>query len=109
MAMRSPIPKEIRDVLSEDTFMRDCIVAHECEGRIHFDHAFKYAGKRVNELWSILPLCAKHNMGVTSHVEVLRRMNLRARITHFKAEDEFRAKYPKSDLLGRPKNSLITS
>lgn len=78
--------------------MRTCIVSHECEGRIHFDHAFKYAGKRVNALWSILPLCRKHNMGVTSHVEALRRINLRARIYHFNAREEFQSFYPKSDL-----------
>lgn len=98
-SMRSPIPAEIRDVLSGDPFMKTCIVAHECEGRVHFDHAFSYAGKRVNALWSILPLCRKHNMGVTSHVQALRRMNLRTRIAHFKAEEQFRRDYPKSDLL----------
>ena len=99
MAMRSPIPAEIRDELSKDPFMQTCIVAHECEGRVHFDHAFTYAGKRVNERWSILPLCRKHNMGVTQHVQALRRMNLLARIAHFKAESDFATKYPKSDLL----------
>lgn len=97
--MRSPIPLAIREQLSEDPFMSECIVAHECEGRIHFDHAFSYAGKRVNELWSILPLCRKHNMGVTSHVQALRNMNLRARIHHFKALDDFLTKYPKQSLI----------
>lgn len=82
--------------------MKNCIVSHDCDGRVHFDHAFTYAGKRVNELWSILPLCRKHNMGVTSHVQALRKMNLRQRIKHFKAEEDFAAKYPKSDLFKNP-------
>jgi len=99
MAMRSPIPVEIREVLTDDPFMKTCIVAHDCEGRIHFDHAFTYAGKRVNELWSILPLCRKHNMGVTKHVQALRQMNLRARIAHFKAETTFKEKYPRQTLI----------
>lgn len=101
MVMRSPIPKEIREQLSQDPFMSTCIVSHECDGRVHFDHAFKYAGKRVNEIWSILPLCRKHNMGVTSHVEALRRMNLRVRIEHFEARASFERDYPKSDLFTR--------
>ncbi len=97
-SLRSPIPLEIREVLSTDKFMENCIVAHECEGRVHFDHAFTYAGKRINELWAILPLCRKHNMGVTAHVQTLRRMNLQARILHFNARAEFDRKYPRSDL-----------
>lgn len=96
--MRSSIPPAIREFLSDDPFMKECIVSHDCEGRIHFDHAFTYAGRRVNALWAILPLCRKHNMGVTSHVEALRRMNLRARIAHFSAERDFKIRYPKSDL-----------
>lgn len=96
--MQSKIPQEIRDILEVDPFMWSCIVAHECEGRICWDHAFTYKGKRINELWSILPLCVKHNMGITKHVQTLRRMNLRARIRHFKAEASFMRNYPKSDL-----------
>lgn len=96
--MRSPIPKEIRDELALDEFMSFCIVSHECEGRVHWDHAFTYRGKRINAVWAILPLCAKHNMGVTKHVQTLRRMYLRARIFHFGAEEDFKRDYPKSDL-----------
>ena len=99
VAMRMPIPATIRKELSEDEFMRDCIVMQGCEGRIHFDHAFTYAGKRVNEIWAILPLCRKHNMGVTKMVQTAREMNLRARIKHFGAEKSFRESYPKSNLL----------
>ena len=107
VAMRSPIPPAIREELSQDPFMRDCIVMQGCDGRIHFDHAFTYAGKRVNEIWAILPLCRKHNMGVTKMVQTAREMNLRARIKHFDAESDFRAKYPKSNLLAPLRYELV--
>ena len=97
--MRCPIPKKMRDTLSKDPFMKKCIVANNCEGRVEFDHAFTYAGRRVNELWAILPLCTKHNHGVTREVEAARKVNLRTRIAHFKAESDFREKYSRSKLL----------
>ena len=56
--MRSPIPKAIREELSEDPFMKTCVLAGECGGRIEWHHAFNYAGKRQNELWAILPVPA---------------------------------------------------
>lgn len=99
VAMRSPIPPAIREELSNDPFMKECIVQDGCEGRAEFDHAFTYAGKRVNELWAILPLCTKHNHGVTRKVNELRKVALRYRIFYFEAEKEFKEKYPKSDLL----------
>ena len=100
--MRCPIPKKMRDQLSKDPFMKSCIVANNCEGRVEFDHAFKYAGRRINELWAILPLCTKHNHGVTKEVQRAREKYLRTRITHFNAESDFRTKYPRSRLLENP-------
>lgn len=98
VAMRSPIPVAIREQLSDDPFMSDCIVDFDCVGRIEWDHAFKYQGKRVNELWAILPKCHKHHDGRSSHVETISRLYLRMRIAHFNAFREFKVNYPKSDL-----------
>ncbi len=101
MVMRCPIPSAIREELSNDPFMRDCIIAHECEGRIEWHHAFTYAGKRRNELWSILPLCHKHHEKAgTPHVSTICKMNLRVRIDHFDdfVRTDFYRKYPKSNL-----------
>lgn len=97
-SLQFKIPKEIRDVLELDPFMWSCIMAHECEGKVQWHHAFTYAGKRINELWSLLPLCAKHHYHLTKHIETLCRVALRTRILFFKAFDEFTRKFPKSDL-----------
>lgn len=98
--MRSPIPKAMREELSEDPFMKTCVLAGECGGRIEWHHAFNYAGKRQNELWAILPLCHKHHEKAgTAHVITICKMTMRARIRHFNAERAFHSKFPRSDLL----------
>ena len=97
--MRSPIPKEIREQLSEDPYMKECDIANGmCEGKLEWHHAFTYAGKRVNELWSIIPLCHHHHLH-EGKIRWVIENRLRDRIKHFHAEKEFRTKYPKSDLL----------
>ena len=97
--MRSPIPKAIREELSNDPWMAKCCLndGWECDLKIEWHHAFTYAGKRVNELWSILPLCTMHHRIIGREKEAERHF-LRRRIKHFKAEKEFRIKFPKSDL-----------
>ena len=97
--MVSKIPKEIREQLENDPYMLSCINENwECRGRIQFHHAFQYASKQVSELWSILGLCEYHHKKMTKHTQTLCRMNLRARIAHFKAREEFDRRFPKSDL-----------
>lgn len=68
--MRMPIQKKIRDTLNDDPWMSQCIIRHyffgnevlkDCEGRIEWQHAMTYSGKRVNELYTILPMCHKHH------------------------------------------------
>lgn|SRR3990167_7655914 len=100
--MRSPIPKEIRDELSKDSFMKRCILNPLfCKGRIQFHHSFSYAGCRQNEIWAILPLCETHHRQEASYRDAINSA-LRARIAHFKADDDFRRKYPRSNLLLQP-------
>lgn len=61
-SLTSKIPTPIRDSLAKDPFMSKCCIADEhCSGRIEFHHNFIYAGKRINELWSILPVCHYHH------------------------------------------------
>lgn len=59
MSLTKPIPKKIREELEEDPFMQKCCLSdyHICEGRIQWHHHLKFAGKRVNEKWCILPVC----------------------------------------------------
>ncbi len=108
VAMRSPIPPAIREELSNDPFMSECALDYlfECEGRIEWQHAMTYAGKRVNELYTIVPLCHFHHL----HQAEFRReqeMVMRFRIKHFHAEDDFAAKYPKSNLLAPLRYELV--
>ena len=58
-----PIPKKIRDELSEDPFMKRCCLSGDggCHGRIQWHHHLKFAGKRVNEKWCLLPVCELHH------------------------------------------------
>lgn len=96
--MRSAIPTAIRATLGDDPWMHFCTLdGPVCGGRTEWHHAFTYAGKRVNDLWSLIPLCTKHHKEearIRPHILDM----LRYRIRFFKAEKEFAAKYPKSDL-----------
>lgn len=68
MSLTKPIPKEMREELAEDLFMKSCCVADSwCSGRIEWHHALIYASKRVNEKWAILPLCQQHHKSEASN------------------------------------------
>ncbi len=97
MSLTVPIPQEMRDTLSKDRLMRNCLVGLDCSGRIEWNHGFTYAGKRINELYFLTPLCSKHHREEAKHREAIRTF-MRYRILEFKARDDFNAKYPKSDL-----------
>ena len=107
MSIRSPIPSKIREVLSEDPFMKKCIINDCCDGRIEWDHAFTYKGKRVNELWALLPKCHKHHDARSSTSYIITRIFLRKRIYDFDALEDFKKKYPRSDLFHRTNGILI--
>ena len=62
MSIIKPIPPKIRAKLSEDHFMKECCLqSEECSGVIQWHHHLKFAGKRVNEPWCILPVCKYHH------------------------------------------------
>ena len=62
MSLRCPIPSDVRERLAADPFMSRCCLADDsCEGRTEWDHHLKFAGKRMNEPWGILPLCSSHH------------------------------------------------
>lgn len=94
-SMRSPIPEDLRSFLEGDPFMKKCVITgDEHEGRIEWHHAFTYAGKRQNEIWSIIPLCQKHHKEearLRKHIKLA--MTIRAGIIHILT------KYPRAILL----------
>jgi len=58
-----PIPKKIRDEIDADPYYKVCARSDEgdCQGRITIEHAIIYAGRQLNELWALLPICAYHH------------------------------------------------
>jgi len=96
-AMSKPIDPDIREQLAEDVWMRSCIIDHIHEGRIEFQHAMTYAGKRIGDIWSILPMCQKaHREQAKYRTE--QKQSMLHRIHHFHALREAMIRYPKSDL-----------
>lgn len=57
------IPLKLRKQLADDPEYRLCSLCKhgECGGRITWEHAIIYAGKKVQERWAIIPLCEKHH------------------------------------------------
>lgn len=57
------INKKVRASMAEDPFYSTCALTgyfdHTCEGRITWEHAIIYASCKVQEPWSIIPLCEK--------------------------------------------------
>ncbi len=47
----------------KDLYYKKCARSDEgnCAGRITIDHAIIYAGRQLDELWALIPICAKHH------------------------------------------------
>lgn len=93
--LRLKIPDDMREQLSKDPFMKECIVGVDCEGRIEWQHAFTYAGKRKNELWAILPMCHLHHLRESKYREIQQKA-MKFRIKDFHLEEDVKLKYPKA-------------
>src|SRR3990167_1326227 len=59
-----PLPTKLRQQLANDPYYSKCArFDEECSGRITWELAFTYAGRQINEKWSIIPLCEYHHLG----------------------------------------------
>ena len=97
--MRIPVPAEMREQLADDPFMQSCIIGNiQCEGRIEWNHAFSYSGKRQNKLWALIPMCHFHHYHEANLKSEIRQA-MRTRIWYFEDEHNFRIEYPKSNLV----------
>lgn len=58
-----PIPQKLKEAILADPFYKKCARHQDgsCEGRITWEHALIFAGKQVNELYAIIPLCEYHH------------------------------------------------
>lgn len=59
-----PIPESVREEIASSPLAGFCLRRlalrdHACAGRITWEHAIYHAGRRVNEFWAIVTLCAK--------------------------------------------------
>lgn len=88
--MLKPIPLKIRNELNQDVFMKTCCLSSGiCRGRIEWHHNFIYAGKRVNEKGSILPVCQEHHKRESAFKKELNKIMFQ------RMSDKDRSKYPK--------------
>ena len=56
------IPENMkREILANPFYKVCCLKDEDCKGRIEWHHNFIYAGRQVNEIWAILPLCVFHH------------------------------------------------
>ena len=111
MVMQCKIPPAMREQLSQDPFMKTCIIEKavpfdSCKGRITWQHAFQYASKRQNQLYTLLPMCEWHHQRQASF-RPEQESAMRARIKHFNAEADFRKKYSKSTLLSTQMGEMV--
>lgn len=90
----TPIPTKLREEMALDPYYKTCARSNEgeCEGRVTWEHAYIYAGKQVQEVWAIIPLCVYHHLGTgldkdLNHLLALLRADL----------DDLCARMPKKD------------
>ena len=68
MSISKKIPGNVRDRLANDPFMLVCALSSEqCRGNIQWHHATPEFGQtyRLDDWWSILPLCEWHHAHVS--------------------------------------------
>lgn len=100
-AEHTVIPGAVRRQMQDDPFMGCCIYrwihpgVHECEGaraEPEWEHAFKYAGRKVQERWAIVPVDSVMHR-VRPNKEIHQLVGL-LRMTASE-RDEARTKYPR--------------
>lgn len=86
----SRIPFKILIKILADPFYKNCArQGEDCSGRITFEHAILYAGKQVQEVWAIIPLCWYHHLGEGLN----KRWNIDFAMS--RATEEDKQKYPR--------------
>lgn len=59
-----PISPKNRKIINENSYYRMCARSNnDCDGRITIEHSFIYAGKQIDDIWSLIPLCWRHHLG----------------------------------------------
>lgn len=59
----STIKLSDRKEMSEDKFYKTCSLygqeGHVCGGKITWEHTLTFAGRKIQEIWAIIPLCER--------------------------------------------------
>lgn len=91
-----PISKKNRTLINSDIYFTCCARGgSDCSGRITIEHAFIYAGKQLDELWSFVPLCEYHHLGEGLNKRINQFIALN-RITEVELKS-IQKKYPRFD------------
>lgn len=102
---RSSLQRKLKPGVANEVMSRkeDCVRGHEgtCKGRTTIEHALYYAGKRMDEPWALVKLCAYHH-GVDEFQD---RGDLVKPINELmalqQATDEQLMEYPKAEFIKR--------
>lgn len=57
------ISQKVKNEILADEFYDKCARCAEgtCQGRITWEHAWTYAGRQIDAMWAIIPLCEYHH------------------------------------------------
>lgn len=95
-----PIPLKLREKMAANGSMLHCIHRNsDCEGRIEWEHAWIYAGKKIQEEWAIVPCCTYHHRGSGLDKDYNRYCSLVKAIKIYGSLDVIQQKYPKKNWL----------
>lgn len=88
------IPIDIKQQIDKDQFYRSCCSCGVKNKKIDMHHNLIFAGKQVNKLWAILPLCvACHkqadNKDMKSKLNQIMRERSRGELEHYETHRKF--------------------
>lgn len=91
------ISDKVKQKILQDKFYTKCARhGSECKGRITWEHTLIYAGKQIDEVWAIIPLCEYHHAVNTYQDSGDLRKEVNVWIALNRATDDDLIKYSKA-------------
>lgn len=90
-----PIPLTLRKLLAEDPWMSRCVWTDSIID-VTWEHPWIYAGRQINERWSIVPLKRDLNVNITPKIKEYCRWVSLLRMTPAELQ-KAKKDYPKLD------------
>ena len=102
----SNIPKsltpKLKEIMNNDPFMKSCIYENKLFADIEWEHSSYYSGRKIHELWAIVPVRMQYNRNPTGKQKRFHQWVAHRR--WFAASQEYKAaqqrRYPKHDFYG---------